>query len=122
MTRPILKPSKLHPITVSPKPGRVTVAVGGRTIVDTTGAVTLQESTYPAVLYVPREDADMTALEPSETQSYCPFKGEASYFSIRTDAGLLPDAVWSYESPHDAVPEIAGHLAFYPDRVEITEH
>lgn len=122
MTRPILKPGPLHPITVTPKPGRVTVTAGGRTIVDTTRALTLKESVYPAVIYVPREDTDMSALEPSESQSYCPYKGEASYFSIRTDDGLLTDAVWSYVSPHDAVPEIAGHLAFYRHRVEITEH
>ena len=122
MTRPILKPGPLHPITVTPNPGRVTVTAGGRTIVDTTRALTLKESVYPAVIYVPREDTEMSALEPSESQSYCPYKGEASYFSIRTDDGLLTDAVWSYASPHDAVPEIAGRLAFYRHRVEITEH
>ncbi|WP_322937887.1 DUF427 domain-containing protein [Nocardioides bizhenqiangii] len=122
MTRPILKPGALHPITVTPTDGRVTVTAGGRTIVDTTRALTLKESVYPAVIYVPREDTDMSALEPSESASYCPYKGEASYFSIRTDGGLLPDAVWSYEDPHDAVPEIAGRLAFYRDRVEITQH
>lgn len=122
MPRPILTPGPLHPITVTPSSRRVTITAGGRTIVDTTRALRLKESVYPAVIYVPRDDADMSALEPSDSQTYCPYKGEASYFSVRTDAGLLEDAVWSYESPHDAVPEIAGHLAFYRDRVEITEH
>lgn len=122
MRRPILKPTRLHPITIGPSPGRVTIAAGGRTIVDTTQGLTLKESVYPAVIYVPREDTDMSALEPSESQTYCPYKGEASYFSIRTDDGLLTDAVWSYENPHDAMLEIAGRLAFYRNRVEITEH
>jgi len=119
--KPRLTPGPDHPITVSLNPSRVTVAVGDRTLVDTTRAQVLQESSYPAVQYVPREDADMSLLEPTDTHTYCPYKGEASYFSIRTDDGLLEDAVWSYETPYDAVPEIAGHLAFYPDKVRITE-
>jgi uncharacterized protein (DUF427 family) len=122
MTRPILEPGLLHPITVDPTPHRVTISVGGRTIVDTTRALTLKESVYPAVIYVRREDTDMSALQPSDKQSYCPYKGDASYFSIRTDDGSLTDAVWTYENPHDAVPEIAGRLAFYRNRVQITEH
>jgi len=122
MRQPILKPSRLHPITISPSPGRVTIAAGGRAIVDTSRGLTLEESVYPAVIYVPREDTDMSALEPSAKRTYCPYKGEASYFSIRTEDGLLADAVWSYESPHDAMLEIAGRLAFYRNRVEITEH
>ena len=122
MTRPILKPGPLHPITITANPRRVTISAGGRTIVDTSRALTLKESVYPEVLYVPREDTDLSALEPSAKQSYCPFKGEASYFSIRTDADPIPDALWSYESPHEAVSEIAGRLAFYRNRVEITEH
>lgn len=120
MEKPILKPGPEHPITVTPNPRRVTVRAGDRTIADTTRALELQEASYPAVQYVPREDVDMSALEPSDAQTYCPFKGDASYFSVRTGDGLLRDAVWSYEHPHDAVPEIAGHLAFYPDKVEIT--
>jgi uncharacterized protein (DUF427 family) len=120
--RAILKPNRLHPISIDPSPGRVTVAAGSRTIVDTTQALRLQESDYPVVIYVPREDTDMSALEPSDKSTYCPYKGEASYFSIRTEDGLLADAVWTYEHPHDAMSEIAGRLAFYRDRVEITEH
>lgn len=122
MSRQVLQPSRLHPITIKPNPRRVTITAGGRTIVDTTRALTLKESVYPAVFYVPREDTDLAALEPSDKETYCPFKGEASYFSIRTDDGLLADAVWTYETPHDAMAEIAGRLAFYRHRVEITEH
>ena len=76
------------------------------------------------MIYVPREDTDMSALEPSESQTLLsPYKGEASYLQHpRPDDGLLTDAVWSYENPHDAMLEIAGRLAFYRNRVEITEH
>lgn len=122
MAQRTLTPGPDHPITVTPHDGRVTVGIGGRTLVDTTSALVLQESTYPPVLYLPREDADLAALEASTTHTHCPYKGEASYFSIPTDDGVLTDSVWSYEDPHDAVSQIAGHLAFYPDRVEITQH
>jgi len=122
MTRPVLKPNALHPIDIAPNPRRVTVTVDGRTIADTTRALVLKEASYRAVQYFPREDVDMSALEPTTSHSYCPFKGQASYYSVRTDDGELHDAVWSYEHPHDAVPQIAGYLAFYPDRVQITEH
>ncbi|WP_344771920.1 DUF427 domain-containing protein [Nocardioides panacisoli] len=122
MRKPRLTPGPSHPITVTANPRRVTVRVAGRTIADTSRAQTLQESSYPAVLYVPREDADLTLLEPTDHRTYCPYKGDASYFSIRTEDGTVKNAVWSYETPYDAVPEIAGHLAFYPDKVEVTEH
>jgi uncharacterized protein (DUF427 family) len=122
MDRPILVPDADHPITITPGQHPVTVTADGRTIVDTARALVLAEASYPPVLYLPRDDADAAALEPSDTRTYCPYKGEATYYGLRTDRGVIPDAVWSYETPHDAVPQIAGHLAFYPDRVEITEH
>jgi uncharacterized protein (DUF427 family) len=72
------------------------------------------------VLYIPREDVDMTMFERSTRTSTCPFKGEASYFSLVSVDGQRDDnAVWSYETPIPEVSEIAGHLAFYPDRVVI---
>lgn len=122
MRRPILKPGRTHPITVTPNPRRVTVTADGRTIVDTTRALTLQEAGRPAVLYVPREDTDMTALEPSASHTYCPYKGQASHFDVVTEDGRISDAVWSYEDPNDALPEIAGRLAFHPHLVQVTEH
>ncbi len=120
MDKPILTPGPDHPITITPDPARVIVTSGGRTIADTTRALVLQEATYPVVHYVPREDADLTTLERSATRTYCPYKGDASHFGIRTDDGLVSDAVWSYETPHAAVPVIAGYLAFYPSKVRIT--
>jgi uncharacterized protein (DUF427 family) len=87
-------------------------------IADTVHALFLREAKYPAVQYIPRNDVDLSALVRSETTSYCPYKGEASYFSIPSGGGRSVDAVWSYEAPHDAVAEIKDYLAFYPDRVE----
>jgi uncharacterized protein (DUF427 family) len=86
----------------------------------TTSALRLVEGGGAAVIYVPRGDIDMSLLEASARRSTCPWKGVASYFSIRTPGGLLTDAVWSYEAPKPDVAAIAGHLAFYPDRVTVT--
>lgn len=94
------------------------VTIGGKEIANSTSALTLREATYPAVQYIPRDDVDMTALARTDHGSYCPYKGNASYFSIPGGGERSVNAVWSYESPYDAVAEIRGHLAFYPDRVE----
>lgn len=118
--RRTLIPGPDHPITVTPNPKRIIVSAGGKVIADTRHALTLKESNYPAVQYIPRADADLAALERTDHHSWCPYKGEASYFSIpKIDRG--ENAIWTYEEPHDAVAGIAGHLAFYPDRVTIEE-
>jgi len=115
-------PGPGHPITLTPTPGRVVVTVAGRIIADSRAAVTLAEAGLPAVQYIPRGDADLTALERSATTSYCPYKGEASYFSIPAGGARSVDAIWTYETPYEAVAGIAGHLAFYPGRVDAIEH
>jgi uncharacterized protein (DUF427 family) len=120
MTKPVLTPGPDHPITVTPTGGRVVVRRGGHVLADTRNALTLQESTYPAVQYIPREDADLTLFARTEHATYCPYKGDASYFSIAAGDGPAENAVWTYEHPHDAVAPIREHLAFYPDQVEIT--
>lgn len=112
---------RLHPITVEPNPARVVVAAGGRVLVDTTNGLVLHEQGHPPVHYLPREDADMSALTRSEHRTHCPFKGEASYFSINGLEGG-ENAVWTYESPRASVAAIKDRLAFYPDRVSIEEH
>lgn len=117
-TKRILKPGPDHPITIEPTAGRVVVTVGGRTIADTKSALTLREAAYPAVQYIPRSDVDMSSLDRSETASYCPYKGDAAYFSIIVGEDRRPDAIWTYEAAYPAVAEIEGHLAFYPDRVD----
>ena len=117
MNKPVKIPGPDHPITIVPTPGRVVVKAGGRVIADTAHALTLQEASYPPVCYVPRADADMALLTRSSHATWCPYKGEASYYSL---AGAA-NAVWSYENPHPAVAAIKDHLAFYPDRVETVE-
>jgi uncharacterized protein (DUF427 family) len=120
MSRPVLEPSTEHPITIEPTPGRVTVEIDGRRVADTASALTLQEATYPPVQYIPLSDVDRSLLQPSDTHTYCPFKGEASYYSVAIE-GQEPrtDVIWTYEQPHAAVAEIADHVAFYPDRAQI---
>ena len=116
--KPIRIPGPDHPITVTPFEGKVVVRAGGKVIVETTHALTLEEASYRSVFYVPRADADMAALERSAHETYCPYKGDASYFSLPTgEAGR--NGVWTYETPYAAVAEIRDHLAFYPDKVEI---
>ncbi|MFZ1425770.1 MAG: DUF427 domain-containing protein [Geminicoccaceae bacterium] len=111
-------PGPDHPITIERNPNRVVVTVGGKAIADTTEALVLREAHYPSVQYIPREDVDMAALERSATRTYCPYKGDAAYFSIRSGGERSVDAIWTYEAPYDAVVAIKDHLAFYPDRVD----
>jgi uncharacterized protein (DUF427 family) len=117
----VREPGPDHPITIEPEPGRVVVRHGGRTVADTTRALALREAGMAPVRYVPREDADMAALERTARTTRCPYKGEASYFTVRGVDGraAAENAVWSYEAPYPAVAAIKDHLAFYPDRVEV---
>ncbi len=97
------------------------VRVNGELVADTRDALTLQESTYPAVHYIPVRDVVQTALQRSDTTTYCPYKGEASYYHVTTAAGdTVDDAIWTYEQPYPAVGGIAGHVAFYPDKADIS--
>lgn len=114
-------PNADHPITIEPAAGRVRVLAGGKVIADSRNALALRESHYPIVYYLPRCDVDMTLLTPTENASYCPYKGEAGYFSIVPGGGRAVNAVWTYEAPYEAVGAIKDHLAFYPDRVDAIE-
>lgn len=106
-------------ITITAIAEPVTVSVGGVTLGESHNALELREGSYPPVTYVPREDIDMSRLVRTEKATTCPWKGQASYYSIRTDGGLLDNAVWTYEDPIPDVAPIAGHLAFYSDRVDL---
>jgi uncharacterized protein (DUF427 family) len=117
----VLSPGPGHPISIERNEARVVVTLAGRVIADTTAALTLREASYPPVHYIPREDVDMTALERSQTSTYCPYKGNASYFSIPAGGERSIDAIWTYEDPHEAVSAIRNRLAFYPDRVDAIE-
>ncbi len=98
-------------ITLAPAGGPVAVAVGGREVARSERAVRLEEDGYPPVLYIPRGDVRMDLLEPSDTRTHCPFKGDATYFSLAGEGGVR-DLAWSYEEPKPGVGGIAGHLAF----------
>ena len=120
--RPIKIPGPDHPITVTPNSKRVVVTLGGKTVADTRDALTLREASYPAVQYIPRKDVDMALLARTDHATYCPYKGEASYFSIPSGGERSVNAIWTYESAYPSVAAIQDHLAFYPDRVDgITE-
>jgi uncharacterized protein (DUF427 family) len=118
LDKPIKVPGPDHPLTIEPNPARVVVSAAGRVLLDSRGALTLREAAYPPVQYLPRADVDMTLLARSEHTSYCPYKGECSYFSIPLGGERSVNAVWSYEAPYAAVAAIKGYLAFYPDRVD----
>lgn len=112
-------PGPDHPITIEPTGTRVVARIGAHTVADTTRALTLRESSYPPVLYIPLDDVDQSLLTASATQTYCPYKGDASYYRIALAQDGSTDAVWSYREPHEAVAAIAGHIAFYPDKVDV---
>ena len=114
-------PGPDHPITISSNGRRVRVRFGDRIVADTTRALTLQEAHYPPVHYIPRADADMNALTRTAHHTHCPYKGEASYFTIEADGRTAENAVWTYEQPFPAVVEIKEYLAFYPNRVDAIE-
>jgi uncharacterized protein (DUF427 family) len=116
--RPMKIPGPDHPISIEANSSRVVVTVGGRVIADTRAALTLREASYPAVQYFPRKDVDMAALARSEHTTYCPYKGDASYYSIPAGGDRSLNAVWSYEAPFEAMTKIKGYVAFYPDRVD----
>ncbi|WIM98877.1 DUF427 domain-containing protein [Actinoplanes oblitus] len=116
--RPRKQPGPDHPITITPTGKRVVVTVAGKVVADTGDALSLREATYPAVQYVPLADVDQTLLERTGTRTYCPYKGEASYYSITAGGERSVDAIWEYQAPYDAVAQIKDHVAFYPDRVD----
>ena len=122
MSHPEIKePSAGHPITIEPTKGRVRVHVNGELVADSTAALSLQEASLPLVQYIPPADVVQDRLTRTDTTSYCPFKGEAGYYSVTTTAGeIVQDAIWTYEQPYPAVAAIAGHVAFYPSKAEIS--
>ncbi len=119
-SRPVLEPTTEHPITINPTGKRVVVRVNGEIVADTNEALQLQESNYPAVQYIPLKDVVQEVLTRTDTSTYCPFKGDAGYYSVTTGGATVDDVIWFYEHPHPAVAAIAAHAAFYPDKAQIT--
>jgi len=114
-------PGPDHPIDIAPNPKRVRVLFAGRVVADTARALTLKETTYAPVQYIPREDVDMALLTRTEHSTHCPYKGDASYYTVMAGERTAVNAVWSYEQPFPAMAEIAGHVAFYPNRIDAIE-
>lgn len=121
MSRAVKVPDATHPITVRPTGSHVTVRIGGVTVAESDNALSLAEASYPVVQYIPIGDVDQSLLVRTDTRTYCPYKGDASYYSVRIPDGQTEtDLIWTYEQPHAAVAEIAEHVAFYANRAEIT--
>ena len=114
-------PGPDHPITIAPNRRRIRVVLGGVIVAETTRAMTLREASYPAVQYIPREDLTPDLFEPTAKSTHCPYKGDASYFTITAGGLERRDAAWSYATPFPAVAAIAGHVAFYPDKMDAIE-
>jgi uncharacterized protein (DUF427 family) len=114
-------PGPDHPISIARNPARIRVTLGGRVVADTTQALTMWETTHAPVHYIPREDADMMLFTRTAHTTHCPYKGDASYYSLTVDGRTVENAVWSYEEPFPAMAEIKGRLAFYPRKVDAIE-
>jgi uncharacterized protein (DUF427 family) len=114
-------PGPDHPITISPAEGKVRITVAGKIIAESKQALRLKERRYPPVYYLPRSDADMSLLERTTHYTYCPYKGDCSFYSIPIGGENSNNAVWTYENPYEAVADIKDHLAFYPTRVDAIE-
>jgi uncharacterized protein (DUF427 family) len=119
--KPVKIPGPDHPISIDADPARVVVTVGGKVIADSGKALTLREASYPPVQYIPIADVDPALIVRSEHSSHCPYKGDASYYSIPAGGDRSNNAIWVYETPHPAVALIKDHVAFYPDRVDSIE-
>jgi uncharacterized protein (DUF427 family) len=120
VTKEIKIPDAGHPISIDASTIRVVARAGDTVIADTSRALILREAEYPPVYYIPLDDVVPGVLRPSTSDSYCPYKGNASYYDVVLPGGeALADAVWTYQAPYPAVDTIAGHVAFYTDRVQV---
>jgi uncharacterized protein (DUF427 family) len=114
-------PGPDHPIAISPVEGTVRVTIARRIVAVSTRALRLEEKGYPPVYYLPRNDADMSLLVRTTHYTYCPYKGDCTYYSIPLGGTKSEYAVWTYEKPYEAVADIKEYLAFYPSRVDAIE-
>jgi len=114
-------PGPDHPITISPAEGKVRITVAGKIVAESTRALRLEEKEYPPVYYLPRTDADMSLLVRTTHYTYCPYKGDCTYYSIPIGGAKSEYAVWTYEKPYEAMAKIKEYLAFYPSRVDAIE-
>ena len=117
----MLTPGPDHPITIRPADNRWRAEFDGHVIADSADAVILQEANLGPVVYFPREDVALEYAAKTHKASHCPYKGDASYYTFRMHSMIAEDVAWSYEEPFPAVAQIAGRVAFYPDRVRVYE-
>lgn len=110
-----------HAITIEQNPHRVKVSFGGTVIADTTQALVLKEGSLPPANYIPRSDVQMSYLQRTDHSTHCPFKGDASYFSVRVGDQIADNAVWAYENPIDSVAQIKDCLSFYVEKLGVSE-
>jgi len=109
-----------HPITISRADNVILAKLGHVIVAKSAATLALKEASYPIVYYFPREDVHVAALTPTDRQTHCPYKGDASLYTVTVDEHVIENAAWSYETPIRSVCEIAGHVAFYPGEIEIT--
>ena len=114
-------PSHAHSITIEKNPNRVKVTFNGTVIADTQKALVLKEGPLPPVNYIPREDIQMTHLQRTDHSTHCPFKGDASYFSVSVGDKSAENAVWTYETPLASVAKIKDHVVFYREKMDAIE-
>lgn len=114
-----LEPTPQHPITIERNDTPVSVKLAGDVVLASQSHLELREAAYPVVAYMPREDVNPDRLVRSDHTSWCPYKGEAAYYHIRTASGdLIENAVWTYETPFPAVAAIKDALAVYASKVD----
>ena len=112
-----------HAINIEKNPNRVTVTFNGTLVADTQQALVLREGSLPPVSYIPREDVMMAYLNKTDHTTHCPFKGDASYFTVSVKGRVAENAVWSYETPFSSVSAITGYVVFYQNKMDaIEEH
>lgn len=110
MDRAVKIPDATHPITVRPTGSRVTVRVGGVTVAKSDSALSLAEASYPVVQYIPLADVDQSLLRRTDSHTYCPYKGEASYYTLTMDGRIAENAVWTYETPYPTMAQIENQI------------
>ena len=115
---PVMTPG--HTINIVPALAHVEVRLGGRLLATTDRAMKLDETGLPTRYYLPRDDVRMDLLRPTTFHTTCPFKGDASYWSLDIDGEIHDGIVWSYETPTAQAVEVRAMLSFYPDRTEVT--
>jgi uncharacterized protein (DUF427 family) len=107
-----------HTITITPSDQHVRVLVGGKLVAESSRPVLLDETGLPRRYYLPREDV-LAPLLPTSTETTCPFKGQASYWSVEVGGERHEDLAWGYERPIPEAEAITGLVSFYNDRVEL---